>query len=132
MHEWWILPEKQYEYVGLFTFARNSLSLSGFLEAPYSLEYHADHVRREQLVRHLNIQTGTMLSQPIFSLPIIWHHLIYFIPEGIIMIFLVNVTQLVYHDVVDNFGRRHHALPVKIKHPALATAGPAVTHIFYF
>ena len=54
-----------------------------------------------------------MLFQPHFALSEIRHHLVHLIPEGVSMVALPQMAQLMDHHVVNDLGRRHHALPVK-------------------
>ena len=88
--------------------------------------------KNHKIVPVLNIQTSPELAQPAFPLPVVGHDLVYLIPECIRVIAVMKVTQLVHHNVVDDSGWSHHALPVNIQPTVLATAGPAVVHIFYF
>lgn len=70
-----------------------------------------------------------MPTKPIFPFPLVGEHLVDFVPEGVRVIAVVKVTKLVDHDVVDDTGRSHQALPVEIERSGDATAGPAVTHL---
>ena len=42
--------------------------------------------------RYLHGQTGTIFSEPLFSLPVVRHHLIYFVPKEIAMITVVKMA----------------------------------------
>ena len=60
-----------------------------------------------------NVQPRTVRSQPLSTLTVYRHDLVDLIPEGVRVIEVVKVTQLMHDDVVDDRLRRHHTLPVK-------------------
>lgn len=63
--------------------------------------------------RMSHIKPGSLFAQPFLPLSIRGHHLVDFVPEGIGVIGLMEVTQLVDDDVVDDRLRCHHAFPME-------------------
>jgi hypothetical protein len=45
------------------------------------------------------------------------------------MVSVMKVAQLMHHDIVDDLGWCHQALPVKIQHVSRATTSPAIAHV---
>ena len=60
-----------------------------------------------------HIQPRSILPQPLLPLAVVGHHLVDFVPEGVGVVAVVEVAELVDDDVVDDGERGHHALPVE-------------------
>ncbi|MEB3338083.1 MAG: hypothetical protein VKJ46_11515 [Leptolyngbyaceae bacterium] len=65
-------------------------------------------------MNELHRQTGSLLSELLFAIAVIWHHLIDFVPEGFAVVAVMAVAKFMDYDVVNNFKRCHHAFPVKV------------------
>ena len=59
------------------------------------------------------VQPRAIFPEPLFPLVEVGHHLVDFVPEGVCVISVMDVAQLVDHDVVDDGLGGHHALPVE-------------------
>jgi hypothetical protein len=64
-------------------------------------------------LRRLNIQTSSVRFEPGFSFRVIRHHLVDFIPKSVRVIALMDMGEFMDHDVINDLGRGHHALPVE-------------------
>jgi hypothetical protein len=54
------------------------------------------------------------LLKPFFAFSVVWEYFIYFVPEGVAVVGVVEVAEFMDDDVVDDFSWCHHAFPVKI------------------
>jgi hypothetical protein len=68
-----------------------------------------------RMTRQLQVHGSTILPQPFLSLMVVRHHLVYLIPERLVVVHEMNVTKFVHHDVIDDGWRGHHALPMEGK-----------------
>ena len=64
-----------------------------------------------------NIKPRSILAQPLLPLAEIGHHRVDLVPKGVRVVSVVEVTELMDDDVVDDGLRGHHALPVKRELP---------------
>lgn len=48
-------------------------------------------------------------------LAVFGHHLFHFIPEGLLVVRIDRMGELMHHDIVDNCSWGHHALPVEVE-----------------
>lgn len=63
----------------------------------------------------LHIQPSPIHPQPFLSFAIIGNNLIHLIPKSIGMVQVMEMAELVHHNVVDDCLRCHHALPMEGK-----------------
>ena len=79
----------------------------------------------------LNVQPGPIHAQPFFSLGVIRHHFIHFVPERVRVVEVVHVAKLMHDDVINDGLWGHHALPVEGNLAGCRTAGPTVSEFLH-